>query len=79
MSEIGIVRKIDKLARLVIPAEFRRVLDIELEDPIEMFMEGDTIKLRKYQDSCVFFCSKENLIDFMDKKVCATCYEKIRI
>lgn len=78
MSEIGIVRRIDKLARLVIPAEFRRVLDIELEDPIEMFMEGDTIKLRKYQDSCVFCCCKENLIDFMGKKVCKDCLSNIK-
>lgn len=78
MGEVGIVRKIDKLGRLVMPAEFRRVLNIKLEDPIEIFMEGETIKLRKYEDSCVFCCSKENLTDLMGKKVCKDCLSNIK-
>lgn len=50
MKATGIVRKVDELGRLVLPIEMRRVLDIAEKDAVEIYAEGDSIILRKFQD-----------------------------
>ena len=49
MKELGVVRKIDGLGRLVIPKEIRRVLHIDSGTPIEFYMDGDGIMLKKHE------------------------------
>ena len=48
MKSTGIVRKIDGLGRVVIPVELRKVLAIKEKDPIEIFIDGNQIILKKY-------------------------------
>ena len=48
MKATGIVRKMDHLGRLVIPVELRRTMKIGEYDPVEVFVDGDKIILRKY-------------------------------
>ncbi len=43
------MRKIDHLGWIVIPRETRRVLEIEKKDWVEIFVEGESIILQKYQ------------------------------
>ncbi|CAK6481422.1 Transition state regulatory protein AbrB (plasmid) [Peribacillus frigoritolerans] len=45
------VRKIDDLGRIVIPKELRSTLNINVKDPIEIFVERDKIILRKYESA----------------------------
>ena len=42
----GIVRKIDDLGRIVIPAEMRRVLGIKEGDQLEISLSGDHVEIR---------------------------------
>ena len=56
MKSTGIVRKVDELGRIVLPIELRRTMGIDVKDALEIYVEGDTIMLRKYEPSCVF-CS----------------------
>ncbi len=42
----GIVRKIDDLGRIVIPAEMRHILGVQEGDQLEMTLEGDHIAVR---------------------------------
>lgn len=49
MKSTGIVRKVDELGRVVVPIELRRTLGIAEKDPVEIFVDGDQIILRKYQ------------------------------
>ncbi|PZX07940.1 transcriptional pleiotropic regulator of transition state genes [Psychrobacillus insolitus] len=49
MKSTGIVRKIDALGRVVLPKELRRTLNIADGDPVEIFVDGDQIILKKYQ------------------------------
>ena len=42
----GIVRKIDDLGRVVIPAEMRRILGIREGDQLEIVLDGDHIEIR---------------------------------
>ncbi|MFE4525859.1 AbrB/MazE/SpoVT family DNA-binding domain-containing protein [Cytobacillus firmus] len=48
MKSIGVVRKVDELGRVVLPIELRRVFNIEIKDPLEIFVENDKIILQKY-------------------------------
>lgn len=55
MKSTGIVRKIDQLGRLVVPKELRRILNINIGDPMEIFVEEDLIILRKFNsiNACI--------------------------
>ena len=49
MKSIGIVRKVDELGRIVLPIELRRTLNIAERDSVEIFVEGSSIILKKYE------------------------------
>lgn len=48
MKATGIVRRIDDLGRVIIPKEIRRSLRIREGDPLEIYVEDDTIIYKKY-------------------------------
>ena len=77
MKSTGIVRNIDELGRIVIPKEIRRKLGIENNDPVEIYIEGETILLNKYHPACHFCGRTENIIDFKGKMVCRICAEEL--
>lgn len=49
MKSTGIVRKVDELGRVVIPIELRRTLGIEVKDPLEIYVEEDSVVFKKYK------------------------------
>ena len=73
MKSTGIVRKVDELGRIVLPIEMRRTLDIAEKDTLEVYVEGDSIILRKYQDACVFCDSVRDLVSYKGRCVCQDC------
>ena len=58
----GIVRKIDNLGRLVIPAEYLKKLGIEKETEVEIFSTNDEVVVRKYNEKDKLERDFENLI-----------------
>ena len=44
----GIIRRIDELGRIVIPKEIRKNLRIKTGDNLEVYLDGDTIVLKKF-------------------------------
>ena len=48
MKATGIVRKVDELGRIVLPIELRRTLNIEIKDHLEIYVDGESIMLKKY-------------------------------
>ncbi|MGL4308766.1 MAG: AbrB/MazE/SpoVT family DNA-binding domain-containing protein [Mycoplasmoidaceae bacterium] len=53
MKKLGLIRKIDKLGRLVLPRELRRTLDMNVGDPIEFFADDRSIIIKKYNPGCL--------------------------
>ncbi|HUV85190.1 MAG TPA: AbrB/MazE/SpoVT family DNA-binding domain-containing protein [Methanosarcinales archaeon] len=78
MKSTGIVRKIDELGRVVIPKELRRTLNIEEKDGLEIFTEGNTIILRKYEPACVFCGQVDDMTVHKGKKICQSCRSELR-
>ncbi len=48
MKTTGIIRRIDELGRIVIPKEIRRSLRIKESESIEIFIDDESIILKKY-------------------------------
>ena len=78
MKSTGIVRKIDELGRVVLPIELRRTMNLEVRDPVEIFMEGDSIVLRKYEASCLFCGGIRQLTVFRGKQICSDCLRQLK-
>ena len=47
LKAAGIVRRIDDLGGVVIPKEIRRTLRIREGDPLEIFIDGEVILIRR--------------------------------
>ena len=77
MKSTGIVRKIDRLGRIVLPMELRNTLDIQENDPLEIYVDGSAIVLRKYIPACVFCNHTEDVIVYNGKNICKACIEKL--
>ena len=77
LKSTGIVRRVDDLGRIVLPMELRKTLDIETRDSLEIFTEGNTIVLRKYEPQCVFCGQAGNIEIFKTKNVCKHCMNEI--
>lgn len=73
MKSTGIVRKVDELGRIVLPIELRRTLDIAEKDSLEIYVDEDSIILRKYQPACIFCDNAQGVISFKGKNVCRDC------
>ena len=48
MKATGIVRNVDDLRRVVIPAELCRTFGISAGDPVEFYKDGNMICIKKY-------------------------------
>ena len=73
MKSTGIVRKVDELGRIVLPIELRRTLDIAEKDSMEIYIEGDTIILKKYQPACISCDNARDIVTYGGKNVCSDC------
>ena len=73
MKSTGIVRNVDGLGRVVLPIELRRTMGIAEKDPMEIFVDGDLIILRKYEPACIFCGNNTDVQHFNRKMVCREC------
>ena len=79
MKSTGIVRRVDELGRVVIPIELRNQFDISEKDPIEIYVDGSTIVLKKFVPNCIFCGSDKDLTQYRDKQICKKCIKKQEI
>lgn len=77
MSDSGIVRNLDNLGRVVIPKEMRKLLSIEVGDPVEIIKDKNTVVLKKYGNKCVFCDGEKEIIEFQGIYICENCRPKL--
>lgn len=73
MKATGIVRRVDPLGRIVLPIELRRSIAVAEHDPLEIYVDGGDIILRKYRPGCVFCGCVVDLVNSSGKVVCRSC------
>ncbi len=71
MKSTGTLRRVDPLGRIVLPKELRRTYKLDPGDGVEIFTEGDTIVLKKYEPACIFCGEVRDVSDIKGKKICA--------
>lgn len=77
MKSTGIIRRVDELGRVVIPIEIRNQFDIIEKDPIEIYVDGSSIILKKFEPNCIFCGNNQDLLSYHDKLICTECANKI--
>ena len=78
MKSTGMVRKVDELGRIVLPAEIRQSMDIQVKDAVEIFTDENRIILQKYHPGCIFCKNVDRIVYFQDKRICAECLETLK-
>ena len=78
LKSTGIFRKVDELGRIVLPIELRRTLDIAEKDSLEIYMDGASIVLKKYQPACIFCGNASDVITYRGKNICRECLEEMK-
>ena len=78
MTSTGIVRKVDELGRIVLPIELRRTLEIAERDSLEIYVEGSTIILKKYEPACIFCGDAKDVVNYKGRNICRTCLDEMK-
>lgn len=78
MKSTGIIRRVDELGRVVIPIELRNKFGIAEKDPIEIFVDGSNIVLKKFEPNCIFCGNSRKLSEYKDKLICQKCLQQIK-
>jgi transcriptional pleiotropic regulator of transition state genes len=78
MKSTGIVRKVDELGRVVLPIELRRTLDIAEKDALEIYVDGATIILKKYEPACIFCGDAKDVMVYKGKNICPNCMKELK-
>ena len=78
MKSTGIVRRVDELVRIVLPIELRRTLDITERDSLEIYVDGSSIILKKYQPACIFCDDAKDVVSYKGKNICAKCLKELK-
>jgi stage V sporulation protein T len=69
MKSTGVVRRIDELGRIVIPKEIRRNLNINDNEEVEIFVDGENIILKKYYRLMTLKETAQKYIEILEKLI----------
>jgi len=78
MRSTGVVRKIDEMGRVVLPSELRRTFAINENDPMEIYVDGNTIILKKYEPACIFCGQAKDVALYKSKNICPDCMRDLK-
>ena len=79
MRTTGIVKGIDDLGRIVIPKDIRRALKIREGEPMEIFVEKDSVILKKFNSSQELKDELSTLVELYEVDVPSDIINKIRL
>lgn len=77
---MGLVRKIDKLGRIVVPIEWRRQNGLIVGETVEMVVAGEELVIRKSVSYCGFCHAplERDAVEYQGKSICRDCLEKLK-
>lgn len=78
-KKTGIIRNLDDLGRIVIPKEFRRILNFNDNERVEMELVGNSVILKKPVSSCMH-CGQptSELAEKIKISLCDNCINEIK-
>lgn len=76
MKQTGIIRQIDKLGRVVIPADIRKKLNLEVGTNVEVFINDDEVILKKHKFYGCQLCGEaeeKKIVQQFGLRLCKKC------
>ena len=78
MEDYKCIKKIDKLGKIVLPIRIRNILELKENDLLQFWIEGNTIKVNKFEYRCTF-CEKIKCVKlYKNKFICDNCITEIK-
>jgi transcriptional pleiotropic regulator of transition state genes len=74
----GIVRRLDRLGRIVIPKEVRDAFRIGRDAQLAFAVDGDAVVLQLPELTCLFCGTAEHVIPHRGKGICVECAREVR-
>lgn len=75
----GVIRNLDPLGRLVIPKEIRKTFCLNINDPIEIYVNDiNEIVLKKHESACIFCGKNDDVVIFNGKQICKNCISSMQ-
>ena len=71
MKSTGIVRKVDRLGRVVLPMSIRTRLGIQEDDPVEIYVDGEQSLLSFHSTTSCSFPQKTHAGWYFCKIICS--------
>ncbi len=75
---LGVTRRVDRLGRVVIPAELRRRLHISEGDVVDIQVVDDCIVIAKVETGCVFCGAAAIAHLHQGRSICETCVDVLK-
>lgn len=79
MKSTGMTRQLDRFGRIVLPKELRNNLNIDVHDPVEIYVRGKEIILEKYDPNCCFCGGSDKLFIYKNKILCRNCANELKL
>lgn len=79
VKSTGIVRRVDEMGRIILPAELRERYHIRRGDSLEIMFDDASVILRKYQPFCIFCDGDDGLVRFRGRSVCRRCISEVQL
>jgi transcriptional pleiotropic regulator of transition state genes len=79
VKSTGVVRKVDDMGRIILPAELRERYHIRKGDSLEILFDDTSVILRKYEPFCAFCDGAVELVRFRGKNVCRQCISEAQL
>ena len=77
MKATGIVRNVDSLGRLVLPSEMRERFGVKDGGMLEIFVDDDSIILKKFEPTCLFCGSYDKIRTYKERTLCDKCISEL--
>jgi transcriptional pleiotropic regulator of transition state genes len=71
----GTPRRVDSLGRVVIPAEYRKLIGVAPGDMVDVYVVGDEVAVRRVEPHCVLCGEASHLVERHAKWICQLCLD----
>lgn len=76
MKNVGVIRNVDQLGRIVIPVEIRNTMNFDRFQTLEILLDDDSIILKKYKPGCHCCNEVEIKATVLGLNLCEKCINK---
>lgn len=73
----GIIRNIDKQKRVTLPQQFLDELQLEIDEEVKLYVDGNSIIIEPTRNKCIFCHTETTYKTFYGKPVCPDCVASI--